>query len=32
VTIGKRYPLSDAAQAHADIESRRSVGKLLLIP
>ncbi len=32
VKIGKRYPLSETAQAHADIESRRSIGKLLLIP
>jgi NADPH2:quinone reductase len=32
VMIGKRYPMSEAAQAHADIESRRSIGKLLLIP
>jgi NADPH:quinone reductase len=30
--IGMRYPLAAAAQAHADIESRRSMGKLLLIP
>jgi NADPH2:quinone reductase len=30
--IGDRYPLSDAAKAYADIESRRTTGKLLLIP
>jgi NADPH:quinone reductase-like Zn-dependent oxidoreductase len=30
--IGKRYPLADAAQAHIDIESRRTTGKLLLLP
>lgn len=30
VHIGKRYPLADAAQAHIDIESRRTTGKLLL--
>ncbi|KTE15587.1 quinone oxidoreductase family protein [Sphingopyxis sp. H115] len=30
--IGGVYPLADAARAHADIESRRSTGKLLLIP
>jgi NADPH2:quinone reductase len=30
--IGARYPLADAAQAHRDIESRRTTGKLLLIP
>ncbi|MEV7555757.1 quinone oxidoreductase [Amycolatopsis sp. NPDC089917] len=32
VEITKRYPLSEAAQAHADIESRRTSGKLLLDP
>jgi NADPH:quinone reductase-like Zn-dependent oxidoreductase len=30
--IGNRYPLADAAKAHADIESRRTTGKLLLLP
>ena len=32
VMIGRRYPLADAAQAHLDIQSRRTTGKLLLIP
>lgn len=32
VRIGGRYPLADAAQAHRDIESRRTTGKLLLLP
>ena len=32
VRVGGRYPLSEAATAHADIESRRTTGKLLLIP
>lgn len=32
VRIGKEYALSDAAQAHADMESRKTTGKLLLIP
>ncbi|MFD0631762.1 hypothetical protein ACFQ9X_09115 [Catenulispora yoronensis] len=27
-----RYPLGDAEQAHLDIESRRTSGKLLLDP
>ena len=30
--IGARYALADAAQAHRDLESRRTTGKLLLIP
>lgn len=30
--IGGRYPLKDAARAHADIQSRATTGKLLLIP
>jgi NADPH2:quinone reductase len=32
VPIGGSFPLSQAAEAHRLIESRRSVGKLLLIP
>ncbi|MCI2423842.1 quinone oxidoreductase [Saccharopolyspora sp. K220] len=32
VEIGGRYPLKDAAQAHRDIESRLTTGKLLLLP
>ncbi|WP_342775823.1 quinone oxidoreductase [Nonomuraea mesophila] len=30
--IGARHPLAEAARAHADLESRRTVGKLLLLP
>ncbi len=30
--ITGRYPLADAARAHADLESRRTTGKLLLLP
>jgi NADPH2:quinone reductase len=30
--IGGRYPLADAAQAHEDLQGRRTTGKLLLIP
>jgi NADPH2:quinone reductase len=30
--IGKEYPLSEAAQAQIDLESRKTTGKLLLIP
>jgi NADPH2:quinone reductase len=32
VRIGATYPLANAAQAHRDLESRQTVGKLLLIP
>ena len=32
VHIGKTYPLRDAAQAHRDLESRRTTGKLIVKP
>jgi NADPH2:quinone reductase len=32
VRIGGTYPLAEASRAHADIESRTTAGKLLLIP
>lgn len=32
VRIGATYPLAEAAQAHRDLESRKTTGKLLLIP
>lgn len=32
IRIGREYPLSEAAIAHADMASRRTTGKLLLIP
>ena len=32
VRIGARYPLADAARAHADLESGKTVGSSLLIP
>jgi len=32
VRIGATYPLSEAARAHADLASRATTGKLLLIP
>lgn len=30
--IGRRYPLEEAHAAHADLEARRTTGKLLLLP
>ena len=30
--IGATYPLADAAQAHRDLEGRKTTGKVLLIP
>lgn len=30
--IFRRYPLADAANAHADLEGRKTMGKLLLLP
>lgn len=32
VRIGGVYPLAEAARAHADMESRATMGKLLLVP
>jgi len=32
VVLDKRFPLAEAAAAHAYIESRQAVGRVLLIP
>ncbi len=32
VRVGARYPLADAARAHADLTGRRTTGKVLLVP
>jgi NADPH:quinone reductase len=32
VRIGARYPLSQARQAHIDLEARQTTGKILLLP
>jgi NADPH:quinone reductase len=32
VRVGQRYPLAEAAQAHRDLEGRKTTGKVLLIP
>jgi NADPH2:quinone reductase len=32
VTVGARYPLTDAADAHVDLQARRTTGSVVLIP
>lgn len=32
VQIANRYPLTEAAEAHRELESRHLAGKLLLVP
>ena len=32
ITINQRYPLCDAAQAHRDLESRKTTGSTVLLP
>jgi NADPH:quinone reductase len=32
IRIGQRYPLTEAAQAHQDLEARRTTGSTVLIP
>jgi NADPH2:quinone reductase len=32
LTIGAQYPLERAAEAHADLEGRKTTGKLILRP
>jgi NADPH:quinone reductase len=32
VTVSRSYPLADAAQAHRDLEGRRTVGSIVLTP
>lgn len=32
VRIGQRYPLAEAAQAHRDLEARKTTGKSILVP
>ena len=32
VTVSNRYPLADAAQAHRDLQGRKTVGSIVLVP
>lgn len=32
VTVSRRYPLADAAQAHADLQGRQTIGSIVLMP
>ncbi|GAA4472971.1 quinone oxidoreductase [Rhodococcus olei] len=32
IRVGATYPLADAAQAHRDLESRRTTGSIVLVP
>ena len=32
VTVSERYPLAEAAQAHRDLEGRKTVGSVVLVP
>ncbi len=32
VTVSRRYPLADAAQAHRDLQGRKTVGSIVLVP
>jgi NADPH2:quinone reductase len=32
VTVSRSYPLADAAQAHRDLQGRKTVGSIVLTP
>ncbi|HET9876583.1 MAG TPA: quinone oxidoreductase [Mycobacterium sp.] len=32
VTVSRRYPLADAGQAHRDLQDRKTVGSIVLVP
>jgi NADPH2:quinone reductase len=32
ITVGGHYPLAEAARAHTDLQGRRTVGSIVLVP
>ena len=32
VTVSERYPLAEAGQAHRDLQGRKTVGSVVLVP
>ena len=32
ITVGGHYPLADAAQAHTDLQGRKTTGSIVLLP
>ena len=32
MTVSQRYPLAEAARAHADLQARLTVGSVVLVP
>ena len=32
ITVSERYPLAEAARAHTDLQGRKTVGSVVLVP
>jgi NADPH2:quinone reductase len=32
ITVGGQYPLAEAARAHTDLQGRKTVGSIVLVP
>jgi NADPH2:quinone reductase len=32
VTVSRRYPLAEAVEAHRDLQGRKTVGSIVLVP
>lgn len=32
MTVSERYPLAEASRAHADLQGRKTVGSVVLVP